>query len=277
MDTPLLLAALLSALLHAGWTASVKHSGQPTEAMTGQMVVAALIGLPLLLVLPAPASVAWPYLLAGASFNVLGLLCLLRAYDAATYGAVYPLSRATMVLVVAPVSTLWLGERISGLAWVGVVCIALSLVLMASQARHGHALRPSVLGWTVLGGVLSAVCVVIDVQGIRASGSPLAYGCLASLLNASIMVIRQRRRPGLLAAVARHRGVVFGAGLTSLASYLLIVWVFAHAPMAISAALRDTSAVFAVLISVFIMKERLDGLQRVAVVVAACAVPLLRL
>jgi drug/metabolite transporter (DMT)-like permease len=62
-----------------------------------------------------------------------------------------------------------------------------------------------------------------------------------------------------------------------MASYFLIVWVFAQAPMAISAALRDTSAVFAVLISVFVMKERLGPLQLVAVVVAACAVPLLRM
>jgi drug/metabolite transporter (DMT)-like permease len=277
VDTPLLLAALLSAVLHAAWTASIKHSGQPTEAMTGQMAVAGLVGVPLLIILPAPSLAAWPYLVAGASFNVLGLLCLLRAYDAATYGAVYPLSRATMVLVVAPVSTLWLGERISAFAWAGVVCIALSLVLMASQARLGHALKAQVLGWTVLGGVLSAVCVMIDVQGLRASGSPLAYGCLASLLNAAIMVLRQRRRPGLWAAIGRHRRVVLVAGFTSMASYLLIVWVFAHAPMAISAALRDTSAVFAILISVFIMKERMVGLQRVAVAVAACAVPLLRL
>jgi drug/metabolite transporter (DMT)-like permease len=62
-----------------------------------------------------------------------------------------------------------------------------------------------------------------------------------------------------------------------MASYLLIVWVFTQAPMAISAALRDTSALFAVLISVFVLKEKLGRLQQLAVLVAGCAVPLLRL
>ena len=125
--------------------------------------------------------------------------------------------------------------------------------------------------------MLSAVCVMLDVQGIRSSGSPIAYGCCAAVVNGSLMLLRQRRRPGLWPAIVRHRRVVVGAGAASMVSYLLIVWVFSQAPMAISAALRDTSAVFAVLISVFVLKEKLSRLQQAAVLVAACAVPLLRL
>jgi drug/metabolite transporter (DMT)-like permease len=277
VDTPLLLAALLSAFLHAAWTAAVKHSGQPTEAMTGQMMVAGLIGLALFWALPPPSWAIWPYLLGSVGLNLVALLCLLNAYDRAPFGAVYPLSRATMVLIVAPVSTWWWGERISPFAWAGVMCIAAALVLMAWEARHGQTLKASVLGWTVLGGVISAVAVMVDVQGIRVSESPMAYGCLCSFFNGLTMLLRQRRRPDLLPALRRHRGVVLGAGMTSMTSYLLIVWVFAQAPLAISAALRDTSAVFAVLISIFIMKERVHGSQRLAIFIAACAVPLLRL
>jgi len=277
LDTLLVLAALLSALLHAAWTAGIKHTGQPTEAMTGQMVVAALVGLPLLLWLPWPRAEAWGWMAAGAFFNWLGLLSLLRAYEHGAYGAVYPLSRATMVLVIAPLSLVFAGERLSASAWAGIACIALSLLLMASQARAGQRLGAAVLGWTLLGGLLSAVCVMFDVKGIRASESPLAYACCTAALNASLMFLRQRTRPGLWSAVLRHRQVVWITGVTSMVSYFLIVWVFTQAPMAISAALRDTSAVFAVLISVFVMKERLGPMQLVAVLVAACAVPLLRM
>ena len=41
----------------------------------------------------------------------------------------------------------------------------------------------------------------------------------------------------------------------SVGSYLLILWVWSHAPIAPAAALRDTSAIFAVLIAVFWLKE----------------------
>ena len=42
-------AALLSAVLHAGWNAVVKSHARPSEIMTAQMAIGALLGLPALL------------------------------------------------------------------------------------------------------------------------------------------------------------------------------------------------------------------------------------
>jgi len=39
-------AALLSAVLHAGWNAAVKASARPTEAMAAQMLLGAVLVLP---------------------------------------------------------------------------------------------------------------------------------------------------------------------------------------------------------------------------------------
>ena len=60
-------------------------------------------------------------------------------------------------------------------------------------------------------------------------------------------------------------------------SYLLILWVFTQAPVAPAAALRDTSAVFAMLIAVVWLKERLRPLRLLALVLVVAGVPLLRL
>jgi drug/metabolite transporter (DMT)-like permease len=62
-----------------------------------------------------------------------------------------------------------------------------------------------------------------------------------------------------------------------MASYLLILWIWSHAPVAPAAALRDTSAVFAILIAVVWLKEPFTRTRIVAVLLAAAAVPLLRL
>ena len=43
MDAILVAAALVSALLHAGWNAAVKATARPTEALSGQMIVAGAI------------------------------------------------------------------------------------------------------------------------------------------------------------------------------------------------------------------------------------------
>jgi len=63
----------------------------------------------------------------------------------------------------------------------------------------------------------------------------------------------------------------------AMASYLLILWIWSHAPVAPAAALRDTSAVFAILIAVVWLKEPFTRTRIVAVLLAAAAVPLLRL
>jgi drug/metabolite transporter (DMT)-like permease len=65
--------------------------------------------------------------------------------------------------------------------------------------------------------------------------------------------------------------------LAAVVSYLLILWVWSGAPIAPAAALRDTSAVFALLIAVVWLKEPFTPMRVVAVLLAAAAVPLLRL
>lgn len=60
-------------------------------------------------------------------------------------------------------------------------------------------------------------------------------------------------------------------------SYLLILFVFSQAPIAPSAALRDTSALFAIVIAALFLRERFTPVRILAVALAAGAVPLLRL
>jgi drug/metabolite transporter (DMT)-like permease len=62
-----------------------------------------------------------------------------------------------------------------------------------------------------------------------------------------------------------------------MASYLLILWVFSLAPIAPAAALRDTSALFAIVIAALFLRERFTTVRVAAVALAAAAVPLLRL
>ena len=59
-------------------------------------------------------------------------------------------------------------------------------------------------------------------------------------------------------------------------SYLLILWVWSHAPVAPASALRDTSSVVAILIAIVWLREPVTRLRLAAILLAAAAVPLLR-
>ncbi|NDB00776.1 MAG: hypothetical protein EB007_05060 [Betaproteobacteria bacterium] len=277
MDTIYILAALGSALLHATWNAAVKSTGQHTAVMTGQMLVAGLVGLPVLFFVDFPRWESLVWIAASALFNVMGIKAILRAYDHGEFGLVYPMSRAIMIMLVVPLSTLLAHERLSTGAMLGIALIITALALLALSARHGQNLSRQVLIWTGVGGVLSACTVLIDANGIRQSGSPFAYGCLTAIFNAANMAWQQRRLPGLVATIRRHAHVTLWTGVLSMVSYLLIVWVFSKAAIAGAAALRDTSSVFAVLIAMVFMKEAISRIKLLAVALAIAAIPLMRL
>jgi drug/metabolite transporter (DMT)-like permease len=277
LDTIYILAALGSALLHATLNAAVKSTGQHTAVMTGQMLVAGLVGLPVLFFVDFPRWESLVWIAASALFNVMGIKAILRAYDHGEFGLVYPMSRAIMIMLVVPLSTLLAHERLSTGAMLGIALIIAALALLAMSARHGQNLSRQVLIWTGVGGVLSACSVLIDANGIRQSGSPFAYGCLTAIFNAANMAWQQRRLPGLVATIRRHAHVTLWTGVLSMVSYLLIVWVFSKASIAGAAALRDTSSVFAVLIAMVFMKEAISRIKLLAVALAIAAIPLMRL
>ena len=62
----------------------------------------------------------------------------------------------------------------------------------------------------------------------------------------------------------------------SLGSYWIAVWAFTRAPVALVAALRETSVLFAMLIAVFLLGERAGALRWGAAALVTGGVALMR-
>lgn len=277
METTFIIACLCSAFLHAVWNAAVKGSGKPAEVMTGQMIMAALLGLPLLVFVQAPDPSIVLWLAASSVANIISLKSMLKAYVHGDFGLVYPMTRAIIIMVVTSLSAVIAHDVLTAGAMVGIAMIVVSLITIALNARSGKHFPLSVLLWTGVAGVTGACSVLLDANGIRQTGSPFAYGCLAAITNASVMVWYQRKTPLLWHTMRLHKGTILIAGVLSMASYLLIVWVFSKAPIAGAAALRDTSAVFAVIIAMVFLKEKINPTKLIAICLAILAIPLIRL
>jgi drug/metabolite transporter (DMT)-like permease len=280
MDGVLFAAALASAFLHAAWNAAVKASARPQQAMAAQMTGAAMLGALGLFWTGLPAAAALPWLVLSTTMALLAVIALLKAYESGPFGTVYPTSRAVSVLGVALLSPLLTGEMPGLAALAGIALIAAALALLALDARRAGAAGAfpmRALGWTLAAGGVTALYALVDAQGARAAGSAAAYGCAASVANALAMGWRMRAAGNPLYLLRAHWRVALPAALASMASYVLILWVWSQAPVAPAAALRDTSAIFAMLIAVFFLGERLGTWRLLAVLLAIAGVPLLRL
>jgi drug/metabolite transporter (DMT)-like permease len=277
VETAHVAAALTSALLHAGWNAAVKRAARPTEVMAAQMLTSALLVLPGLLWTGLPARESWPWLVASTAMNLVTIAALLRSFEQMGYGVAYPVQRAVSVVLVVPASALIAGETPAPAGLAGIGLVVLSLGLLAGGRRRDGVPTARAAAWLLLAGCSAAAYVICDAQGVRAAGSPWAYAFAVSVTNAAAMAWRLRRLGTPWHLMAANWRVGLPTAAAAVASYLLILWVWSQAPVAPAAALRDISAVFAVLIAVAWLKEPFTRRRMLAVLLAAAAVPLLRL
>jgi drug/metabolite transporter (DMT)-like permease len=269
-------AALISAILHAGWNAAVKRSARPTEAMTAQMVMSAVFVLPGLLRGGVPAPASWIWIAASTTLNLATVTALLRAYELFGFGVAYPVVRALSVLLVVPLAAVLSGERLRPAGLLGVALVSASLVLLAVGSPRQGAVSRAGFGFILIAGAATAAYVMCDAQGVRRAGSPWAYGFAVTITNAIAMSWKQSSIAHPWRIVTNHLTLALPASLAAVASYLLILWVWSSAPIAPAAALRDTSAVFALMIAIVWLREPFTRLRLVAILLSAAAVPLLR-
>lgn len=258
METHVFAAVLLAALLHAGWNAAVKVGLDPRATMLLLALVQAAIAALLLPFVPAPAMAALPWLAASALLHAGYKIFLTQAYRHADLNQVYPVARGAAPLLVAVFSVSALGETVSVVEAAAVAGISAGVLLMALKGGASGAMNARGLCFGLATAGFTASYTIVDGVGARLAGGPTGFVLWMALGDAGVMCLYAAATGGRT-AFARLRPAWksgLAAGAMSLASYWIAVWAFTQAPLALVAALRETSILFAVLISAFVLRER---------------------
>ena len=279
MSTPVFLAVIAAALLHAAWNALVKQGADKHLGMTAVVLGHVPIALVVLPFVPFPAPESWPWLLAGLLLHTGYQLFLMMSYRIGDLTQVYPIARGTAPLLVAGISVAFLGVHLAPLELLGVLTIGAGIMSMSLvRQRDGLRNRHAALLALATGGFIAAYSLV-DGTGARLAGTALGYFGWASIGNAAVFAsLMALTRPGLLTQVFRRgkRAMILGGG-ASFVAYSMVIWAFTQAPIALVTALRETSIVFALLIGVFLLGERLDLAKVASTTVTLLGGALLRL
>ncbi len=278
MGAGVFLAVIGAALLHAVWNALVKGGLDKRVGMAAVVlggVLPSVVALPLV---PVPRLESLPYMATAVALHVGYQLFLMRAYMKGDLTQVYPIARGTAPLLVALVSVFVLGvqmDRIEVLAILIIVAgiLSLALVRRADGLRNGSA-----AGLAVVTGVFIASYSLVDGLGARVAQSSVGYYSCVAIVNAAVTTaLLVWRAPGVVTAAfgAGRRVMVIGGG-ASWVAYAIVTWAFTQAPIAIVTALRETSIVFALLIGVLVLKERLDLAKVLSTVTTLLGAVLLR-
>jgi len=269
---------MAAAVLHAVWNAVVKGGHDKHLGMTAIVLGHAPIAIPVLLIAPTPDPASWPYLLAGIVLHCGYQLFLLTSYRIGDLTQVYPIARGTAPILVAGISIVFLGVALSVNELLPILMIAIG-VMSLSLVRQKDGLRNSrAAALAFATGCFIAGYSLVDGLGARQAGTALGYYAWLSLSNAVVFaVIMTVAKPGLIGRIRVEAvpALVLG-GTASFVAYGLIIWAFTQAPIALVTALRETSIIFALLIGVFFLKERLDLAKVASTVITLSGAILLR-
>lgn len=272
MPLSIFLLVLLAAALHASWNAIVKRGPDKqlgTVLVTGS---AAMLSAALLPFLPLPDAPSWPWLAASVALQATYYALVARCYQQVDMSVAYPLMRGSAPILVALVSLL-LGEQLALTAWSGIVLISIGILAMALGTRRAQ------WGMPLLTAGMIATYTLVDAHGARLSGNALSYTLWLFLLSGLPLTVRAliHRRGALRTYAAAHwrLGVIGGIGTTT--SYAIALWAMTLVPIAMVSALRETSILFALLISAFLLGERVPRGRWTAGGVIVTGVILLRI
>src|SRR5437764_3084220 len=280
MDPFVFAAVLVAAAFHASWNALIKIRLDPFLAIVLIAAEAGVVSLPLLLFVPVPPLAAWPWLMLSVLTHLGYYVGLSRAYRSGDMGQVYPIARGSAPLMTAAGGAILLGENFNLTGWGGIVALTSGIFLLSLRGGGELAhLNRRAVGFALFTAVTICCYSLVDGIGARTAGNAHSYALWLFVIDGAFIttIAIAWRGTGSIPQMAPFWKSGLIGGVLSLVAYWIVIWAMTVAPIAIVAALRETSVLFGALIAVVILKEPLRVPRIFAAVLIVCGLALIRL
>jgi drug/metabolite transporter (DMT)-like permease len=281
MDGFVFLSVLFAAACHAGWNASIKKTLDPLATTVLIGIGAGAVALLFVPFVGIPAAASWPWLVASVIIHLFYFVGLIESYRAGDLGQVYPIARGSAPLMTATVTAFYVGEQLGLAGWGGIVMLAAGVLLLSLRGGRDFAtLDRRAVGFALFTAVTICIYSVVDGMGARLSGPGMAnaYSCWLFVGIAPVVLCYAlaRRGTAVISAMTPHWKIGIGGGVMAVISYSIAIWAMTVAPIAVVAALRETSVLFGAVIAVVFLKEPLRATRVGAALIILCGLALLR-
>ena len=280
MPLSVFLTVLLAAALHAGWNAVVKVRLDPFLAMTLITAACSVIAAPLLVVTSLPRSEAWPWIIASIVIHLGYYVFLAQAYRLADMSQVYPIARGAAPLMTGMTSLVFVRDPITLGGAIGIACLAGGVLLISVRGqRRLAAPAPTAILYALATAATICGYTIVDGVGARVAGSANAYAATLFALDGAPMAALCLWRYGVdgTKPALKFLAPGFAGGAMSLAAYWIVIWAMTAAPIALVAALRESSVLFAGLIAFIVLKEPPTPIRAVAALLILAGLLAMRL
>lgn len=278
MSTHIMLLVLGAALLHATWNIIVKGGSNKLFETAINALGGGLGAMLFLPWLPLPDKACWGLLALSCVCHLVYYLCVAAAYRVADLSLGYTIMRGTAPMLTALALCLF-GINPGLIGWCGIILLCSGIFTLALEQklkRKGSlkgilfSLRTSfaIMGYTLADG-----------YGARLSLDSASYTCWIFFINIfpiQIYVLVKYGRQ-YLEYLKGRAAVGISGGFCGLGSYGIAIWAMTVAPIALVAALRETSVIFGMIMAVIFLHEKLTLLRVFAIFLVMGGAMILRL
>ncbi|MFA9231343.1 MAG: hypothetical protein RIR95_907 [Pseudomonadota bacterium] len=278
MSFGILLAVLASAFLHALWNALIKTGTSRLGAMLILSIGEIPIGLAIAASRPMPAFEVWKWVLMAGCAHFFYKFFLTYAYIHGDLSRVYPIARGAAPLIVGVVGSVLLNDHLTSHEFAGIAVLGFGILMMA-QGVFANGESRKMLPFALGSACATATYTLLDGTGARVSGDPIAYVAWVFVADGIFFSLGALGFKGFDVLPRERKAWAAGlfAAAASYGAYAVSVWAMTKAPIAVVAAVRETSILFAVLIGWLVFGERMTRGKALAAVVIVSGVILTRL
>ena len=278
MSTTVFLAVLVAAAMHASWNALLKVRGDRFVAVLLMSFGMGVVALPLLPFMTIPQGTTWMWVAMSICLQTGYKYFLTRAYATGDFAVAYPLARGTAPLLTILGTAILLGEAPGPLAIMGIVLLCAGVIMMSLRSRGTGLGGRSVVFALITSGFIAGYTLT-DGIGARSAIDGVSYIVWLFVVDGvvSLLLCLLVRGSRTFPTMRDEWKIVLGGGLLSATAYGVSIWAMTKAPIAAVAALRETSILFAMLLSIFVLGEVIGRRQIAAALIIVAGVLALRL
>ena len=268
MSLAWMIVVLFAAALHASWNAIIKAGSDKFNDTVLVTIGASIIPGLLLPWISFPAAASRPYLVASViiHFGYFSLVAL--AYRSGDLSYAYPIMRGVAPMLTAVAAAFLINEPLTTGGKIGILLLCSGILTLAGDNwRSGKfSFEPTAIALT--NAIVISIYTLVDGIGLRLAGDPVSYICWLLFLQPVLLLPYSfiTQRESFIARLKTRWRACFLGGVCTCASYGLALYAMAYIPIALVAALRETSVIFGTVIAAIFLRERFGPIRYVAAV-----------
>tara|TARA_Y100001960_G_C14551449_1_gene765973 strand:- start:344 stop:949 length:606 start_codon:yes stop_codon:yes gene_type:complete len=183
-------------------------------------------------------------------------------YDREDLTFIYPVARGCAPIFVTILSFVFLKDFIPffGLVGILVICVALLLISLSNLTKK---INLKTIGISIFIAFLISIYTFSDGAGVRSVDNSLSFIVWNFFLGGwiSIGYVYLTKKEDLFSLKIKDLMLILSATIVSFSAYAIIIWSMKYEPFGIVASMRESSIIFAPLLGLIFLKEKISPVR----------------